>query len=90
MSVSDLRATVLDCLAAVAPEADLAGLDPNRAFHDQIDIDSIDYVNFVLRLEKSLGLRIGELDYPKLSTLDGCLDYVSSRLGDAAGSATGH
>lgn len=81
-----LRAVVLECLQAVAPEADLATLDAGRTFHDQLDLDSVDYLNFVLTLEKRLGVRIAEVDFPQLSSLDGCLAYLS-RNGAAVDSA---
>lgn len=70
-----LRAVILECLQAVAPEVESAALDATRAFHDQIDMDSVDYLNFVLTLEKRLGVRIAEADFPQLSSLNGCLAY---------------
>lgn len=71
-----LRTVVLECLQSVAPEAALDALDPGRTFHDQLDLDSVDYLNFVLTLEKRLGVRIAEVDFPQLSSLDGCLAYL--------------
>ena len=56
MTPDDLRALTLDALRQVAPEADLSALDPARNFRDQIEIDSIDYLNFVLALERRLGI----------------------------------
>lgn len=73
MADTDLRSIVLGCLQAVAPEAQLAHLEPSQSFNEQIDIDSVDYLNFVMRIEEALGLRIAEEDYPRLSSLDGCL-----------------
>ena len=78
MAATDLRSVVLGCLQAIAPEAKLAGLDPSRSFNEQLDIDSVDYLNFVMGLEEALGVRIAEADYPKLSSLDGCLATLAS------------
>ncbi|MBY0431227.1 MAG: acyl carrier protein [Rhodospirillales bacterium] len=75
-SDESLRAVVCAALQAVVPEADLTSLDHALPFRDQMEMDSIDFVNFMLRLEKALGGHIGEADYPLLSTLDGCLDYL--------------
>lgn len=79
MAETDLRAVVLGCLQAVAPEANLADLDPARTFNEQIEIDSVDYLNFVFGIEEALGVRIAEADYPKLSSLNGCLAVLSGR-----------
>lgn len=81
MRPDDLRVLTLEALRQVAPEADLAALDPARSFRDQIEIDSVDYLNFVLALERRLGIRVPELHYPRLSSLDGCVAYLSSALG---------
>ena len=80
MTPDDLRATTLAVLGHIAPEADLSALDPARNFRDQIEIDSVDYLNFVLALEQRLGVRIPELHYPRLSSLNGCVAYLSSVL----------
>lgn len=82
-----IRRHVLRALAEVAPDADLERLEPRVAFRDQIEIDSLDFLNFVLALEKRLGIRIPEADYPRLSTLEGCLDHLGSGLAPAASRA---
>ncbi len=81
MDPDALTRLVTDSLIAVAPEVDPGSLDPEVSFRDQFEIDSVDYLNFVLRLEKALGLRIPEVDYPKLSSLKGCLGYLGRSLG---------
>lgn len=78
MTAENLRAVALDALRQVAPEADLSALDPARNFRDQVEIDSVDYLNFVLALEQRLGVRIPELHYPRMSSLDGCVAYLAS------------
>jgi acyl carrier protein len=78
MTADNLRAVALDALRQVAPEADLSALDPARNFRDQVEIDSVDYLNFVLALEQRLGIRIPELHYPRMSSLDGCVAYLAS------------
>jgi acyl carrier protein len=79
-----VRRTVLRILGDVAPDAAVEGLRPDVAFRDQIEIDSLDFLNFVLALEKRLRVRIPEADYPKLATLDGCLAYLDARRRPAA------
>lgn len=73
---AQLTELVMTVLAAIAPEADLSHLDPVRAFRDQIELDSVDFLNFVLTLEKRLELPIPAVHYPRLSSLKGCLEYL--------------
>lgn len=80
MASEEIRERVLKALLEVAPEVDASRLDPAVSFRDQIDIDSVDYLNFVLALERALGIKVPEIDYPRLSGLDGCVAYLGARL----------
>lgn len=80
MTEKKLRALVLEALAQVAPEADLAGLDPRQALRDQIEIDSMDFLNLVIDLHRRTGVEVPETDYPKLATLDSAVAYLAARL----------
>jgi acyl carrier protein len=75
----DLRGTIVRVLADVAPEADLATLRPDVAFRDQLDLDSMDILNFVVGLHAAVGVEIPETDYPKVATLDACVEYLEAR-----------
>jgi acyl carrier protein len=81
MSKDEIRATVLRALGQIAPEADLSQLNPTRRLRDQLDIDSMDLLNFVIALHKELHVEIPEADYPKLATLQGCVDYLAGLSG---------
>jgi len=76
MSQDPLEQTILDALTGVAPEIDPGALDPDVNFRDQFELDSVDYLNFVLELERRLGIHVPEPDYPRLSCLKGCLTYL--------------
>jgi len=76
MADDDLKQLILRVLVDVAPEADPGTLDPHVSFRDQIDMDSVDFLNFVLALERELGIAVPEADYPRLSGLTGCLDAL--------------
>jgi acyl carrier protein len=78
MKKSELERKVLAALREVAPEADLSDLDPDRNFRDQIELDSLDFLQLALRLEERTGRQIPESDYPKLSSLSGCIQYLAS------------
>ena len=79
MTRDELRATVLRVLGEIAPEADLAALRGGVGFRDQLDLDSMDVLNFVVGLHAALGVEIPEADYGKLPTLDACVDYLDAR-----------
>jgi acyl carrier protein len=78
MTPDNIRAAVLRALGGVAPEADLGHLQPDVGFREQLDIDSMDFLNFVIGLHKELQVEISEKDYPKLATLRGCTEYLTS------------
>jgi acyl carrier protein len=75
-----VKDTVLRLLGEIAPEADLAGLKPDLSFRDQLDLDSMDFLNFVINLHKTFGVDIPESDYPKYATLKGCVEHLSQPM----------
>lgn len=79
MSDSDIRATILEELGNIAPEADLAAIDPAADLREALDIDSMDFLNFVIALHRRLGVDIPEIDYPKLVTLEGATAYLKAK-----------
>lgn len=80
----EIRAAVLAVLGEIAPEADPAEIDPGEGLRQQLDLDSMDYLNFVVALHRRLGVEIPETDYPRLASLDGAVAYL---LGATAGPA---
>jgi acyl carrier protein len=79
MTKDQIRETVLRVLGQIAPEADLSQIKSDLRIRDQLDIDSMDLLNWVIGLHKELNVDIPEADYPRLATLDGCIDYLSAR-----------
>jgi acyl carrier protein len=78
MSKEEIRATILRVLGQIAPEADPAQIQPDQRLRDQLDIDSMDLLNFVIGLHKEFKVEIPEADYPKLATLNGCVEYLAA------------
>ena len=72
----EIRQTVLRALSDIAPEADPASLDEAADLREELDIDSIDFLNFIIALHKALEIDIPEADYPKLGTLAGAVAYL--------------
>jgi acyl carrier protein len=79
-TTDEMKALVLQALGEIAPEADLAAIKPDVSFREQLDIDSMDFLNFVIAVHEALHVEIPEADYPKLITLNGCVEYLSSRV----------
>jgi acyl carrier protein len=68
---------MVESLAEIAPEADLEHLDENADLREQLDIDSFDFLNVIIGLHERTGIDVPERDYPKLTTLAGCVSYLS-------------
>lgn len=79
MTADELDGIVRSVLSEIAPEADLAALPVDADLHEELDIDSMDFLNFVIGLGQATGLDVPELDYPRLSTIAGCVEYLRSR-----------
>lgn len=82
MNQEELKARLLSLLVRVAPEVEPDEIDPALNFRDQVDIDSMDFLNFITAIHKQLGVNVPEVDYPQLSSLNGCLRYLEPRLDD--------
>ena len=80
MSEIDIHRAVLEEINNIAPEIDLASVDPAADLREAIDIDSIDFLNLVTALHHRIGVDIPEIDYPKLATLSGMLAYLEGKL----------
>ena len=80
MAREDIATLVRRALASVAPESEDQTIDPETDFRDQMDLDSMDYLNFVIALQEATGIDIPERDYPQLASLNGCIDYLAARL----------
>jgi acyl carrier protein len=68
-------------LADIAPDVDFAQMPGSDDIRDAADIDSVDFLNFVAALHKETGVEVPERDYPSIRTIDGCREYVASRMG---------
>jgi acyl carrier protein len=83
MTAKAIEQVVLQTLGEIAPEADLAHVDRRRNLREQLDLDSMDFLNFVVGLHERLGIDIPEADYPKLATLEGIIGYFAGQKGRA-------
>lgn len=74
------RETVLRLLTDIAPELDPSEIVPEDNLREQLDLDSMDFLNFMIALHQEYGIEIPEADYRKLQTLDGCIGYLNAAL----------
>jgi len=74
-----IRDIIFDALGAIAPEVEPALIVPDRSLREQIDIDSFDFLNFIIRLHETLGIDIPEKDYAELLTLNSAIEYLTRR-----------
>lgn len=80
MTPSEIRAGVLQALLAIAPEVDPDALSPARPLRQQVDLDSMDWLNVMLGLNAGFGVDIPEADYAGLVSIDAIVDYLARRL----------
>jgi acyl carrier protein len=79
-----LRSIVISVLTDVAPDIDAATIDPDADFLEQLDIDSMDFLNIIVAINERTGVEIPERDYPKLSTLNDAVSYLAAAQKQAA------
>ena len=80
MSRDEIKDVILEIIEDIDEEADLASLDANAPRRDQLDLDSMDFLDIVMELRKRYKLQIPEEEYPQLATLASCVNYLEPRL----------
>ena len=83
MTDGEIRNLLQEELNNIAPDIDIAAIDPKADLREAMDIDSMDFLNLVTAIHHRLGIEIPELDYPKLVTLDGAVAYIAAKLGSS-------
>lgn len=91
MTRAQLRDVILHLLREIAPEAEIGNLSPEDPLCDALQLDALDFLNFVIAVHETLRVDVPERDYPQLATLSGCVDYLARargervQVGEAAG-----
>ncbi len=80
MTQDELRKVVLATLLSIAPEVEVDELRADKPLRNQVDLDSMDWLNFLLGLHEKLAVDIPEADYAKLVTLNDVLGYLGARV----------
>jgi acyl carrier protein len=80
MTIEEIKNVVLEIIQDIDDEADFENLKSDEALRDQLDLDSMDFLDIVMELRKRYKIQIPEADYPELATLDSCISYLMPRL----------
>ena len=87
MSAEQIRQVILEILARIAPDEDLSALQDDVPFREQMELDSMDFLDIVMELRKQYRIQIPEEDYEHLTTMDGTVEYLLPLLKDVESAA---
>jgi acyl carrier protein len=82
MTREEIGQAIIEIILDIVPDEDCSSLDPEQSLREQLDLDSMDFLDIVMELRKKYGVEVPEADYPKLATLKSCIDYLEPELAD--------
>lgn len=77
---ANVRQIVIDIISDIAPDEDVSNLDDKVSLREQLDLDSMDFLDIVMELRKRHKVEVPQEDYPKLATLESCVTYLSPKF----------
>jgi len=80
MEQTEVRQKVLDIIADVALDEDLSNLDDALALREQLDLDSMDFLDIVMELKKRHQIEVPQADYPQLASMESCVTYLTPKF----------
>jgi acyl carrier protein len=80
MTKEDCKKIVLEIIADIAPDEDLSNVKPEVRLRDQLQLDSMDFLDIVMELRKRHGIEVPEADYQQLASLDSCAEYLTPKF----------
>ena len=80
MTEDQVKQIVIDIINEIAPDEDTSGLKDEVALREQMDLDSMDFLDIVMELRKQHGIEVPEADYPELASLQSCADYLTPKF----------
>ena len=80
MTNDDIKKLVTEIIADIAPDEDLSGLKPDVRLREQLQLDSMDFLDIVMELRKRHGIEVPDADYIQLATLDSCAAYLGPKF----------
>ncbi len=82
MKAEEIRSMIIEVIHEIVPDEDLSNLKPDIRIRDQIEMDSMDFLDIVMELRKRYGITVPEDDYMELSTLDSSVAYLEPLMKD--------
>ncbi len=82
MTRNEIKDIVIEIIEDIDEDAEMDSLDSEKPLRDQLDLDSMDFLDIVMELRKRYKLQIPEADYPQLATLTSCVNYLEPKLQD--------
>jgi acyl carrier protein len=79
-TAEEVKKIVVDIIADVAMDEDVSGIDETQSLRDQLDLDSMDFLDIVMELKKQHQINVPQEDYPKLATLQSCVEYLTPKF----------
>ena len=80
MTKEQIKATILEIIAQIIPDEDLSNLKGDIPIREQVELDSMDFLDIIMELRKRYGIEVPENDYMQLATLDGSVAYLEPRM----------
>lgn len=80
MTKEQIKATILEITAQIIPDEDLSNLKGDIPLREQVELDSMDFLDIIMELRKRYGIEVPEDDYTQLATLDGSVAYLEPRM----------
>jgi acyl carrier protein len=80
MTDQEIQQIILDIIEVVAPDADVSDIKPDVRLRDQLELDSMDFLDIVMELRKRHKVEVPKEDYQELASLDSCVTYLKPRL----------
>ena len=82
MKPDDIRAMVLEVMSEIVPDEDISQLKGDVRIRDQIEMDSMDFLDMIMELRKRYSITVPEEDYMRLASLDGAVEYLEPLMKD--------
>ena len=82
MTADEIKQAILDILSDIAPDEDLSDLKEDVAFRDQLELDSMDFLDIVMELRKRYRIQIPEEEYTELASMSSTVKYLEPRMRD--------
>jgi acyl carrier protein len=82
MTREEVGQAIVEIIEDIVPDEDCSSLDPDGQLRDQLELDSMDFLDIVMELRKKYGVEVPEADYPQLATLNSCVEYLAPKLAD--------